>query len=151
MLINYCKNTYRFVGVNLNIIFNIYFAISFLIIAIMLLSETVYNVQLSGYSIKSIFYNMFQKLIANFLNVFMCAIIIIIVYILNINSVYINLIYLIVEVCVWLWAGNYFSFIFKIKYTKKIFRQLFMIVVFCVLLILSLFGCDSFYLAIGFP
>lgn len=138
-------------GVNLNIIFNIYFAISFLIVAIILLSETIYNVQLNGYSIKSIFYDMFQKLVANFLNVFMCAIIIITVYILNINNIYINLIYLIVEVCVWLWAGNYFSFIFKIKYTKRVFRQLFLIVVFCVLSIVSLFGCDSFYLAIGFP
>lgn len=135
----------------LGVLFYIFFVLGVLTIAIMNGSEIVYFSQLNGYAIKSLWCSLFDKIKDNLLNIFMCIVIIGTMYIVNFQNIYFKLVYLIVSIGVWVWAGNQFEYIKKIKYTKRIIRQS---VVFLILTIVeSILFCNisSFYLAIGFP
>ena len=101
------------------LIFKHLFVLTFLIIGIMLGSELMYFVQLDGYNVKSIYKNSIVKIKDNILNIFMCAIIIFCMLILDVQNIYLCIVYLLVETSLWLWAGNQFEYIKKIKYTKR--------------------------------
>ena len=90
----------------------------------MLSSEIIYYSQLDGYVIKSVLTRLYQKVKDNLLNVFMCFVIMLSMYIINFDNIYFLCVYIIGSVVVWIWAGNQFEFLKKIKYTKRVLRQI---------------------------
>ncbi len=135
----------------LSVLFYVFFVLGVLTIAIMNGSEIIYYSQLNGYKISSLWRNFYDKVKDNLLNIFMCIVIIVTMYIVDFQNIYYELIYLLVTIGVWGWAGNQFEYIKKIKYTKRAIRQS---IVFLILTIaVSILFCyiHSFYLTIGFP
>lgn len=133
------------------LIFKHLFILSFLIIGIMLGSELMYFVQLDGYNVKSIYKNSIVKIKDNILNIFMCAIIIFCMLILDLQNIYFCIVYLLVETSLWLWAGNQFEYINKIKNTKRLIRQCVLYVVLCLLMSILFLEINAYYLTIFLP
>lgn len=117
----------------------------------MLSSEIIYYSQLDGYVIKSVLTRLYQKVKDNLLNVFMCFVIMLSMYIINFDNIYFLCVYIIGSVVVWIWAGNQFEFLKKIKYTKRVLRQIVLMTILHVICFVLLVFIKDFYLAIGFP
>ena len=134
-----------------NVIYIVYLILACLLIGVMVGSEIMFFVQQNSYRLKSICVLLFDKIKDNMLNVFMCAIIIVCMLFLDINYIYFALPYLIIEICLWLWAGNQFEYIVKLKYTKRIIRQLILYIILVTLVSILLIIIDFYYLVICFP
>lgn len=114
-------------------------------------SELMYYVQLDGYSLKSIYKNAFVKIKENILNMFMCAIIMFCMLILDLQNIYFCIAYLLIETSLWLWAGNQFEYINKIKYTKRLIRQFVLYVILLIIVCILFLQSNTYYLTIFFP
>ena len=135
----------------LGVLFDVFFVLGVLIIAIMNGSEIIYYSQLNGYNVGSLWRSFFDKVKDNLLNIFMCIVIIVTMYIVNFQNIYYELIYLLVTIGVWCWAGNQFAYIKKIKYTKRAIRQSIVFLILTIAVAILFCYIHSFYLAIGFP
>lgn len=133
------------------VIFKHLFILCFLLIGIMLGSELMYFVQLDGYSIKSIYKNALLKIKENILNIFMCAIIIFCMLVLDIQNIYLCIVYLLIESSLWLWAGNQFEYTTKIKFTKRLIRQFVLFIILSLLISILILQINAYYLTIMFP
>lgn len=114
-------------------------------------SSMMFYVQQSGYKISSVYKHLLIMLRENILNIFMLILIIVCMIELKLNWVYFAIPYLLIEVCLWLWAGNQFEFISKINYTKRMQRQIIFYLVLIVIFTILLLKIDYYYLAIGLP
>lgn len=121
------------------------------LIGAMLTSETLFYLQNDSYRVVSIYRFFLRKLKENFLNILMIILIIFCMIYLNFQSVYFCLSYLVCEIPLWIWAGNRFEYLTKIKYTKRMIR-----IISCIVILLLSLGfllvCLDFYLiTILFP
>ena len=135
----------------LSIIYIIYLILSCIVVGIMVGSETMFFAQQNSYRVKSIFNLLFDKLKENILNAFMCVIIMVCMLILNIDCIYFIVPYLVVEVCLWLWAGNQFEYISKLKFTKRIIRQFVFYIILVIIFSILIIKINFYYLSICFP
>lgn len=117
----------------------------------MLACEILYYSQLDGYDIKFVLTRLYQKIKENLLNIFMCFVIMLSMYIIDFDNIYFLNVYLIGSVVVWILAGNQFEFLKKIKYTKRVLRQIIVMTILYGLSFVALLLISDFYLAIGFP
>lgn len=120
-------------------------------VAIMLMSETMFFVQQSGYKIKSIFSHLWLKIKDNFLNIFMCLVIILSMFFLDLKSIYFIIPYVITQTSLWLWAGNQFEYLPKLKLTKRLIRQLFLMLILIVFSLIILAYINYYYISLLFP
>lgn len=114
-------------------------------------SELLYFLQLDGYHYNYVFKYFGRKFKENVLNIFMNIVIIITMYIVDFQSIYLCLIYIIFVCCIWVWAGNQFEHFIKIKYTKRMIR---IGVLYFALIIVSyiiLIQYNLYYITIFFP
>lgn len=125
--------------------------LSLFVLGIMITTELMYYVQQDGYKLKSIIKYLHIKIKENFLNIIMCSIIIFCMFLLNVKNIYFIIVYMIIQTSLWLWAGNQFEYVNKIKYTKRLIRQ--MIVMFLLLIIGAcvLLHFEYYYIVILFP
>ena len=74
----------------MKLLFDILFVISSFLIYIMLSGEIIYYSQLDGYVVKSVLTRLYQKVKDNLLNVFMCFVIMLSMYIINFDNITIH-------------------------------------------------------------
>ncbi len=117
----------------------------------MLTSETLFFLQNDSYRFVSIYRFFLQKLKENFLNILMVFLIVACMLYLDFQSIYFCLVYLICQLCLWIWAGNRFEYLSKIKYTKRMVRIISLDVVLLIVLGVLLVCFDSYLITILFP
>lgn len=117
----------------------------------MLYSEIMFFVQQDGYKLKSIYRYLFIKFKENILNIFMCLMIMFCMLLLDIKSVYFILPYILIQTSLWLWAGNQFEYIHRLKYTKRLIRQILLFIVFLLISVVIVLYFNYYYIAILFP
>lgn len=117
----------------------------------MLESELLYFLQLEGYNPTCIFSIMLRKLKENVLNIFMNLVIIATMYIVNFQSIYLCIIYIISVCCLWVWAGNQFEYLNKINFTKRMKRISFVNIILLLILAIILLHFNNYYITIFFP
>lgn len=115
------------------------------------MSETMFFVQQGGYKIKSIFNHLWLKIKENFLNIFMCLIIIISMFLLDIKSIYFVIPYMIIQTSLWIWAGNQFEYLLKLKFTKRLIRQFVVMLILIVLSLVFFANINYYYISLLFP
>ncbi len=117
----------------------------------MLYSEIMFFVQQDGYRLKSIYGYLFIKFKENILNIFMCLMIIFCMLLLDIESIYFILPYVLIQTSLWLWAGNQFEYIHRLKYTKRLIRQISLFIIFLLISVVVVLSFNHYYIVVFFP